>query len=121
MNEKALIGISRRNARRFRQAQSAPVPAQGRRINVYTCEKCGGRTVTMHIHEGVTPFMLGCRASGKEGDCDGAAMSAFYRVSPLLKPEWEWFKPVGSEYNKLNDAMKEHVDKGGLDLRKRRP
>ena len=97
-----------------------PKRAEPNRINVYTCDKCGGKTVTRDVHEGVTPFMLRCRASGHEGDCDGKAYSAMYRVPKELGliPMWEWFKPVGSEYNKLSDAMKEHVDKGGLDLRK---
>ena len=41
------------------------------KINVYVCQKCGGLTVTVDVDEGVTPFMLGCRATGKESDCDG--------------------------------------------------
>ncbi len=89
-----------------------PINAEPNRINIYTCEKCHGKTVTIDIHVGVTPFML---------DCDGTACSGFYRkhlISPV--PQWEWFKPVGSEYRKLNRAMREHVDKGGLDIRKRR-
>ena len=90
------------------------------RINVWTCQKCGGHTVCIDIHEGCTPFMLGCRASGREGDCKGMAQSNFYRVTrDFGPPQWEWFKPVGSEYRKLNREMREHVDKGGLDIRKR--
>jgi hypothetical protein len=88
--------------------------------NVYTCQKCGGKTITLDLAEGVTPFMLGCRASGNEFECDGFAQSAMYRI-PHDTPEhgWEWFRPVGSEYRKLSRAMKEHVDNGGLDIRKR--
>jgi hypothetical protein len=63
-----------------------PKSAEPNRINVYTCQKCGGKTVTIDVHD---------------------------------MPQFEWFKPIGSEYNKLSRAMKEHVDKGGLDLRKR--
>ena len=33
--------------------------------NIYTCPKCGGQTVTIDVDEGVTPFMLRCRATGK--------------------------------------------------------
>jgi hypothetical protein len=94
------------------------------RENVYTCQKCGGFTVTVDVDEGVTPFMLRCRASGREGDCDGTAYSAMYPEGPRPKhippPAWEWFKPTGSEYRKLSAAMKEHVDRGGLDIRKRK-
>ncbi len=102
---------------------NSPRPAAPDRVNVYTCEKCGGYTVTIDIHEGVTPFMLRCRASGREGDCNGMAESSCYpkgpRPSHIPEPAWEWFKPVGSEYRKLNRDMREHVDKGGLDIRKR--
>ena len=105
----------------------APKLAPPNRINVYTCQKCGGYTVTIDIHEGVTPFMLRCRASGREGDCHGMAQSSFYpsgekpswKPSWVPDPAWEWFKPVGAEYRKLNRAMREHVNKGGLDIRPR--
>ncbi len=88
--------------------------------NIYTCQKCGGQTVTIDIDEGVTPFMLRCRATGEEGDCDGMAQSCMYRVpanSP--EPQWEWFTPRGFEYRELSPQMKEHVDKGGLVIRKK--
>src|SRR5208283_312208 len=90
---------------------ATPVPCEANRVNVYTCAKCGGYTVTIDIHEGVTPFMLRCRASGREGDCDGPAYSAFYPKGPkpayIPDPAWEWFTPIGSEYNKLSRGMKE--------------
>lgn len=93
------------------------------RENVYTCTKCGGYTVTVDVDDGITPFILRCRASGKEGECNGRAYSSCYpngpRPAKIPPPAWEWFKPIGSEYNKLSRDMKEHVDKGGLDLRKR--
>jgi hypothetical protein len=102
-------------------ARGKPELAEPNRVNVYTCQKCGGKTITIDVHKGVTPFMLKCRASGRESDCDGTSYSAMYRVPKELGliPMWEWFTPVGSEYNKLSDAMKEHIDKGGLDLRRR--
>jgi hypothetical protein len=99
---------------------SKPELAPPNRINIYVCEKCGGNTVTIDIHEGCTPFMLDCRASGKEGDCDGMAQSSFYRVSPLSpEPQWEWFKPIEEDYDSLSPAMRQHVDDGGLDIRRR--
>ena len=87
--------------------------------NVYICRQCGGKTITIDVDEGVTPFMIGCRATGREGDCDGIAESSFYRVSANTpEADWEWFRPTGSEYRKLSREMREHVDKGGLDIRK---
>lgn len=101
-------------------APDAPTLAEPNRINVYQCRKCGGLTVTIDIHVGVTPFILNCRATGREGDCGGHAESWFYRtVAGIPPPAWEWFKPVGSEYRKLHRAMREHVDMGGLDIRRR--
>ncbi len=89
--------------------------------NIYTCPKCGGQTVTIDVDEGVTPFMLRCRATGQEGDCDGMAQSCWYRVpADSPEPQWEWFKPCGSEYQKLSRQMRDHVDKGGLDIRRKR-
>jgi hypothetical protein len=93
------------------------------RENVYTCPKCKGYTVTIDIDEGVTPFMLRCRANG-ENVCDGMATSSFYPQGPrpadIPPPSWEWYKPTGREYRNLSKGMKEHVDKGGLDIRARR-
>ena len=101
-----------------------PKLADPDRINVYVCQKCGRFTVTLDIHEGVTPFMIRCRASGREGDCNGEAFSSFYpKTRPIPShippPAWEWFSPRGSEYHKLNEAMQHHVAQGGLDLRRR--
>ena len=40
--------------------------------------------------------------------------SSMYRVAPYLTPEWEWYKP-----EKLpKGEMREHVQMGGLLLRK---
>lgn len=93
------------------------------RENVYTCRNCGGHTVTIDVDEGVTPFLLDCRASGREGDCDGIAQSACYpkglRPPQIPAPAWEWYKPSPSEARKLNRAMKQHVRAGGLLIRAR--
>lgn len=93
------------------------------RENVYTCEKCGGYTVTVDVAEGVTPFMLRCRATGEVGKCDGWAYSAMYPTGPRPKripaPAWEWYRPDRSEYVGSSEQMREHFDKGGLALRPR--
>lgn len=126
------------------------------RINVYTCRECGGHTVTVDVDEGVTPFMIRCRA-GKEVDaadagilrynqaleeygirirprptvkrgCHGMAYSSFYPRGPkpphIGEPAWEWYKPTDADLaanyeGDVLEGMREHVGKGGLDLRRR--
>lgn len=81
-------------------------------INVYQCEKCGGETVTIDREEGVTPFMIRCRANT---ECGGMMNSTFYMASQDLTPKFEWRKPTPVEYEKLDKATrKDHVDRGGL-------
>lgn len=81
------------------------------RINQYTCRTCGGVITTIDRDEGTTPMMLACRATK---GCTGSMFSSMYRVAPYLTPEWEWYKP-----EKLpKGEMREHVEMGGLLLRK---
>ena len=102
--------------------------------NVYVCEKCGGYTVTIDVDDGVTPFMLGCRANMQEiildgkvvgfaPTCKGMAQSASYPKGPrpahIPPPAWEWYKPTGTDFDSLSREMKEHIYKGGLDIRRR--
>lgn len=92
--------------------------------NVYTCSTCGGYTVTVDIHEGVTPMLLACRASGRLGDCDGRAVSAGYPTGPrpahIPEPAWEWYRPTPKAARRMSDDMRHHVEMGGLALRERR-
>lgn len=92
------------------------------RENVYTCPVCSGHTVTIDRDEGVTPFMIGCRASGKVGDCNGKAESSFYPPGPrpdhIPAPSWEWYKPDQTKFDTLSRWELEHVAKGGLLIRK---
>lgn len=81
--------------------------------NSYTCQGCNGQIITIDVDEGVTPFAIPCRA--KEG-CKGLMFSAFYRIPQFLPAQYEWFKPTSLKgYGR---EMKEHIRKGGLDLRK---
>ena len=99
------------------------------RENVYTCQKCGRYTVTVDVDEGVTPFMIQCRAQdGPPRRCTGMAHSNFYPKGPRPKhigpPQWEFYKPTDAELRvkykgDLLEQMREHVSKGGLDLRRR--
>jgi hypothetical protein len=84
------------------------------KINKYSCQKCGGHIVTVDRIKGTTPMMLGCRA--KQG-CTGTMMSHGYSVSQDLTPTFEWYKPTGKQYKKLDAGMKQHVDFGGLVIR----
>lgn len=84
------------------------------RINVYVCESCGGKTVTKDVDEGVTPFMLCCRATL---DCEGYAYSSHYRVDQAQPWGWEWFKPTPEEIAAKPEAHRDHYLKGGLDIR----
>lgn len=86
-------------------------------INVYTCKKCGHQTITIDREEGVTPFIIGCDS------CKGESYSSFYRCSQGLTPTHEWFKPTIEELKilyegRMLDGMIDHVEQGGLDLRK---
>ena len=89
---------------------------QANKINGYTCKGCGQTFYTINDVDGTTPFMLRCRVANI--GCGGMAQSNFYRVPLLAKPSWEWFKPEGEAFEKLTDEEKDHVNRGGLLLRK---
>lgn len=86
------------------------------KLNVYVCPK-KHLTTTVDVDEGVTPFMLGCKMPG----CNEMAQSSFYpkqRPIPMHipMPLWEWYKP---DINKVSSFERDHVEKGGLLLRRR--
>jgi len=92
---------------------------QGKR-NAYVCEKCGGTIITVNLDEGVTSFMVTCRANWP-GECDGMAQSQMYDVRQTIPASWGWYRPNLSETNRLeaqHPGMKEHIERGGLVLRK---
>lgn len=82
------------------------------RLNRYTCQKCSGEIVTVDRDEGVTPFMLLCRATA---DCKGHMYSSFYR-GVTGTPTYEWRKATLTEFQKSSRAMQEHFKMGGLDI-----
>lgn len=82
------------------------------RQNRYTCQTCNGSIVTVDRDEGVTPFMICCRATP---GCRGAMYSSFYRGEPGT-PTYEWRKATPAEYAKSSPEMREHFDMGGLDI-----
>lgn len=89
-------------------------------VNGYTCHHCGEVTMTYHVDEGVTPMFLTCRAT--EG-CTGRAVSMMYPPAPFpgelaALPRWEWYRPSPRAAKRMNPAMRDHVRRGGLALRK---
>ncbi len=98
--------------------------------NHYTCEKCGGVTIARHDDEGVTPFMIRCRAKdisrigGINGHgCEGMASSnffsgsqddsqiphvIFYRPSPM-----EAISAINKEPKRDRAWLLDHYQKGG--------
>ena len=82
--------------------------------NQYRCQLCGGTITTLDVDDGVTPFMLACRATP---GCKGVMRSGFYvAVDQSAKPDYEWFRPASLKG--YNHAMRDHINKGGLDLRR---
>jgi len=87
-------------------------------INGYKCEQCSHVTFTINEVDGTTPFMIKCRRNNI-GCADRAmAQSLFYRVPQDSRPDWEWYRPEGEAFEKLDDWSKDHVNAGGLLLRK---
>lgn len=84
------------------------------RKNAYVCHVCGGKTVTIDRDDGVTPFMIRCRATK---DCEAMAESSFYRCDPTLVPTHEWYRPGAAEIGAATPAMRQHYEMGGLGLR----
>lgn len=82
------------------------------RKNIYICQKCHRHIVTVDIDDGVTPFMLICRATK---DCNGDMYSTFYNAPQNLPPDFEWFKP--KSLKGYSPEMRDHIKRGGLDIR----
>lgn len=81
--------------------------------NIYACNKCGKTIVTEDLDEGVTPFMILCRATK---DCNGFMLSKMYPKGINKDPDYVWRKPTKQEYKKASAARKNHYDRGGLDI-----
>jgi hypothetical protein len=81
-------------------------------LNRYDCQECKGHIITIDSDEGVTPFMLGCRATP---GCKGMMRSAFYR-GITGAPTFEWRKPTDKELSECSLGMLDHFMQGGLDI-----
>ena len=94
-------------------SDTAKAQNEAPRLNIYQCQSCYGLICTVDRDKGVTPFMVDCKV--KSG-CSGPMRSSMYRVFPMTVPTWEWYRPTTTE--DLSKPAQEHVDKGGLLLRK---
>ena len=95
--------------------------------NAYFCQKCRRAYITVDIDEGTTPMIIHCDA------CGSYAISMMYSLSVVfkldlsegryppneMKPDFEFYKPGQAEYAGLLPSQQEHVDNGGLLMRKR--
>lgn len=80
--------------------------------NVYTCQRCGEKIVTIDLDDGVTPFMLTCRVTP---DCDGSMQSSFYSSGcQFFTPSHEWYKPTDPPEDPWE---RDHWERGGLFIR----
>lgn len=94
------------------------------RRNAYLCPDCMKLHITVDVADGVTPMFIKCEGCGKTASSFGYQLPGILHGAPTpsgksLSPEFEWYKPGDTEYLKLSVAEKEHVDKGGLLMRKR--
>lgn len=84
------------------------------RKNVYTCQTCGAKLVTVDRDQGTTPFMTKC----VKGDCVGSAQSSFYNVDQTLTATHEWYRVTDQkELIRLSRAGRNHHEMGGLFIR----
>lgn len=85
------------------------------KLNRYTCNLCGLDIITIDRSVGVTPFSIICKATA---ECRGHMVSAMYRVPSDLLATWEWYRPTTTEFKTLGAHQKQHVEHGGLLLRR---
>ena len=82
-------------------------------FNAYVCPQ-GHFTVTVDLD--VTPSGMSCLWPG----CDERARSCWYRGVPdHLTPTHEWYRPGDAQRRTLNAYQADHVNRGGLLLRRR--
>lgn len=92
---------------------------QGKK-NAYVCEMCRRMIVTVDRDDGVTPFLIPCQFGCEvvPGKQKAAMKSYCYRVSQLLPASHEWYKPGPEEIVKMSPGMKDHCERGGLEIRR---
>ena len=95
------------------------------RVNGWTCDTCGRTTYIVHVDHGTTPMFLACRAEGVDprvAACKGMGTSLGYPEAELpdhirSAVAWEWFRPSRRRTRRMEPAMRDHIGRGGVDLR----
>ena len=87
------------------------------KINIYACGN-GHETVTKDLHEGTTPMFIGCPKCSQDLGQSVSSYSKWYDVPQDLVPTHEWYAPEEAEKKTLDEQTLEHVNLGGLLLRK---
>lgn len=84
--------------------------------NAYVCHECGEKIITIDVCDGTTPFMIGCEATP---GCNGYMYSCFYDIDQSQEASHEWYKPDSVDHypKEHRQAMQDHIDAGGLDIR----
>lgn len=87
--------------------------------NAYICKECNRFIVTVDVDDGVTPFMIKCRA---KPDCPGTMYSRCYQIDQTLRPTFEWYAPDKEEIERLKadgqgQVVRDHIKRGGLMIR----
>ena len=82
--------------------------------NLYVCEVCDLHIITIDRDNGTTPYLMGCQTEL----CNALMRSRVYRIDQAWMPSHEWYKPSEEETAKQNPAIKQHIEFGGLLLRK---
>ena len=84
--------------------------------NAYVCSKCRYVTLTVHVHEGVTPMLIACKNPTR---CDGIATSFMYQLpaclaigvtNDSLEPTHEWYKPDTRQLKKGGVLLRPRTD-----------
>ena len=75
----------------------------------YECEVCGNKIFTTYGEKGVTPFTTVCPR------CRGTMFhNATFNEAPEGVDVIKWVRPSYRSYRKSTDAVKDHINKGGL-------
>lgn len=90
-------------------------------LNRYICDSIKAHTiVTVDLTEGVTPYMIECEQCMSTRGLRMFMRSQFYRnVGAEERITHEWYKPDLLERAQLDENTRNHVEMGGLLLRRR--
>ena len=92
---------------------------RGKGVDVYVCEKCGGKTLTRYKDKGVTPFMILCsHCEGHAQHVDTISEQGARALCIIENTEVQnWVRPPLRWLLKHKEVAS-HILKGGLVLEK---